>query len=354
MKGYSEGCGVMSDWDFDDLTSGALDNYSQEDLEIYRELAHEHDGNDRGNEARGDGVRSVHQPFSAEVWSWLFTSAVGFESRHASRCLSSTIFTCPPTKLTSHSTHDPLLPAAPPQALTRRGFEQPIFGYDAAAPLFDTHGQTPTSVDFSDNQGFVTIEDSETDSSMPATTRRRASAARRTSIVDLTDAASHADASSSRPLWPRKRSADTSNAGEGPATKRKRSVRESEPVEELDLTNGAPMAEDQLLQAQQQEVIKAQQAAQESTGPQRIGKRQCIICMENYTNCTATSCGHFYCHECLVRALMAGARSNERGTGTCPVCRKPLSHTGRKKTDVIPMSFMKKSEYDRQKRMKGS
>ncbi|KXT01561.1 hypothetical protein AC578_6342 [Pseudocercospora eumusae] len=297
----------MAEWNFDDLNYGELDGYPQEDLDMYREMALEH----RGEETFPDGPRNG-------------------ENRTNDRFLPSPL-------------HD-REPAA--------GVDQ-LFGYDSANPFFESVGHTPASNNHSDSQEFVTLEDSETDRSMPPASRRRTTG-RRSTAVDLTSAASSPEvsASASRPSRStRKRSADDTNAGEGRAPKRKRPVAEN--IEEVDLTNEAPSAEDELLQAQQQETIKTQQAAEESSGPQRIGKRQCIICMENYTNCTATACGHFYCHECLVRALMAGAKSSDRATGTCPVCRKPLSHTNKKKTDVIPMSFMTKAEFDRQRRIKG-
>ncbi|KAF7189047.1 E3 ubiquitin-protein ligase complex slx8-rfp subunit slx8 [Pseudocercospora fuligena] len=295
----------MAEWNFDDLNNGELEGYSQEDLDIYREMAIEHSG---------------EEPFPNG------------------------------TRNGEHRTNDRFLPSSLHDREPAAAVDQ-LFGYDLANTFFESVGNTPASNNNSDSQEFVTLEDSETDSSMPPATRRRTNG-RRSTAVDLTSAASSPEPSASRPTRStRKRSADDTNAGEGRAPKRKRSVAEN--IEEVDLTNEAPSAEDELLQAQQQETIKAQQAAEESSGPQRIGKRQCIICMENYTNCTATACGHFYCHECLVRALMAGAKSSDRATGTCPVCRKPLSHTNKKKTDVIPMSFMTKAEFDRQRRIKG-
>ncbi|KXT12917.1 hypothetical protein AC579_4125 [Pseudocercospora musae] len=297
---------AMAEWDFDRLNNGELDGYTQEDLDIYGEMALEHSG----EETFPNGARNG-------------------ENRTTDRFLPSSL----------HHRE----PAA---ALDQ------LFGYDLANPSIKSVGHTPANNNHSDSQEFVTLEDSETDSSMPPATRHRTTG-RRSTAVDLTSAAaSSPGASASRPSrFTRKRSAHDTNAGEGRAPKRKRSV--AEDIEEVDLTNEAPSAEDELLRVQQQETIKAQQAVVESSGAHRIGKRQCIICMENYTNCTATACGHFYCHECLVRALMAGAKSSDRATGTCPVCRKPLSHTNKKKTDVIPMSFMTKVEFDRQRRIKG-
>lgn len=69
-----------------------------------------------------------------------------------------------------------------------------------------------------------------------------------------------------------------------------------------------------------------------------------------------TSTGHFYCHECLIQALIAGEKNSDRGHGTCPQCRKPLSRNSKKKRDIIPLSFMKKETFEknRQKRLQAS
>lgn len=233
------------------------------------------------------------------------------------------------------------------------------FGIDLFGDLDDDHDGFSAATSDDDLQDFVTLEDSDDEEGeggedMPAATRRRGAtaASRRETIVDLTAGSTPPDTTKPPSQRGRKRSADSTNAGEGRATKRKRSIPDD--IEEIDLSNEAPSAEEELLKTQQQEAIKAQQAAHESAIPVRIGKRQCIICMENYTDCTATACGHFYCHECLIQALMAGARNSDRGTGTCPVCRKPLSHTAKKKTDIIPISFMTKGQYEKQQGKKVS
>lgn len=178
---------------------------------------------------------------------------------------------------------------------------------------------------------------------MPATTRRRQRAER--SIVDLTNDSSpprdSEGATSTRQPRNRKRSATESTPQTRP-TKRSRRSDSDEPspkIEELDLTNEAPSAEEELRQAQQQAAIKAQQAAEESKGPLKIGKRQCIICMEKFTDATITHCGHIYCHECLTQALIAGEKNSVRGVGNCPVCRKPVNR--KKGNQMILVNFMK-------------
>jgi hypothetical protein len=61
-------------------------------------------------------------------------------------------------------------------------------------------------------------------------------------------------------------------------------------IEEIDLAEEGIKAEEKVLQAQQKAAIQAQQAGEDG-GPHRIGQRQCVICMENFTNITATHCG---------------------------------------------------------------
>lgn len=214
---------------------------------------------------------------------------------------------------------------------------------------------------------FLTLGESSSDSEaavMPPTTRHRA-ANRRASVVDLTTGMTP-NSSDQEPQSARtgmKRAAESSIG----RTAKRRGIGPAEDIEVLDLAEEAPSAEEELRQQQQRETIKAQQAAQESEVPQRIGQRQCIICMENYTDASVTSCGmytgqagrardmltvvfagHFFCHECLTQALIAGEKNSDRGGGNCPVCRKALSR--KKKGDIIPISFMKKSQFEKNQR----
>lgn len=52
----------------------------------------------------------------------------------------------------------------------------------------------------------------------------------------------------------------------------------------------APSAEAELFQAQQADALKMQETNKEDDVV-KIGKRNCIICLENYTNATTASCG---------------------------------------------------------------
>ncbi|KAF2161320.1 hypothetical protein M409DRAFT_28356 [Zasmidium cellare ATCC 36951] len=237
------------------------------------------------------------------------------------------------------------------------------FGYIPSA-LFDesdngddTPYSTQPSTRVSDraSEDFVTLEedtDGEEGLAAMAPSRRRTTR-RESATVDLTPGASTTATSQQRSRV-RKRSVDSTAAGEGRAFKRGRVSQED--TEEIDLSKDPPSAEEELLQKQQQEAIKQQHAAEENQGPYKIGKRTCIICMENFTNCTIASCGHFYCHECLIQALIAGEKNSDRGHGTCPQCRKPLTRNTKKKRDIIPLSFMKKETFEknRHKRLQAS
>jgi hypothetical protein len=178
---------------------------------------------------------------------------------------------------------------------------------------------------------------------MPTARRRNG----RNSVVDLTDLPSSPTSPPPRQPTSLKRAAESSNKPSTP--KRRRLIKnedsedekENNNVEELDLTNEAPNAEEELAQTQQQLLLTTQQ--ENSTGPLNLGKRTCIICMEPFTNATITSCGHMYCHECLTQALIAGEKSSEKGIGNCPVCRKPVNR--KKGHQMIPIAFMKKSAF---------
>ncbi|KAI7156622.1 hypothetical protein KC349_g6176 [Hortaea werneckii] len=177
---------------------------------------------------------------------------------------------------------------------------------------------------------------------MPASTRRRANQGN--SIVDLTAPSSPILQSGGSSTAPRSLKRAAQDAQEEDQSKRHKSAKKQTPIDELDLTNEAPSAEDELRQGQQASAVAAQQAdTDDASASLKIGRRQCIICMEPYTNATVTACGHLYCHECLSQALIAGEKNSERATGNCPVCRKPLSR--KKATQVIPLSFLKKSAF---------
>ncbi|KAI1426967.1 hypothetical protein F5Y12DRAFT_783548 [Xylaria sp. FL1777] len=59
----------------------------------------------------------------------------------------------------------------------------------------------------------------------------------------------------------------------------------------------------------------------------KIGKFQCVICMDDTTALTVTHCGHLFCSECLHSSLHIDSMKR-----TCPVCRTKVDLKGVKKT----------------------
>lgn len=211
--------------------------------------------------------------------------------------------------------------------------------YDAFATLSDTSEEDNTPAHSPPAQ--APPDQRESEANMPPTTRRHRDHPRNNSVVDLTSASSPPQRpAASRSL---KRSAQEASTSASQTTNKKPKTNPANLPEELDLTEENPSAEDELVAAQQKQAIAQQQAEEEDTGPLKIGKRQCIICMEPYTDATVTHCGHIYCHECLTQALIAGEKNSDRGVGNCPVCRKSVQR--KRATQVIPLAFMKKSAF---------
>lgn len=149
---------------------------------------------------------------------------------------------------------------------------------------------TPTD---NTSSGYVSLEESDQASeaaAMAPATRHRPEP-RRSSVIDLTNAVDSTEPTSqaSRGIKRRRESAATT-ASEDRAPKRRGRL-PNEEIEEIDLSHEPPSVEEELLQRQQQEAIRSQQAASDDSRPQRIGQRQCVICMENYTNATTAACG---------------------------------------------------------------
>lgn len=227
-----------------------------------------------------------------------------------------------------------------PPDLERQRPSEPTFNLDVDdETVHPIRVSTPTSYR---THEFISLEDTDSEDEeeievpdMPPTRRSH-----RTSVVDLTEGSPRQSTS----RQPKRKRLATDAIAASSSTDSKRH-KPSAGIEEIGLANEAPSAEEELVQAQQQKATEAQQQALEDAMPQKIGQRSCIICLENFTNCTATACGHFFCHECLIQALRAAAKNSDRGTGSCPVCRKSLKEN--KKSDVIPISFMTKKEYDK-------
>ncbi|KAK5167793.1 uncharacterized protein LTR77_007492 [Saxophila tyrrhenica] len=237
---------------------------------------------------------------------------------------------------------DDLLDAEPTRAPSRFTIPDDLFGsvnFTSDNPRSPSYGSGIDIDDF--------LQHDSGDDNMPATRGTRANR-RGDSIVDLTDTPSAPTSSTPRHPISLKRSAAEAST-QPPASKRRRIKPEDDvaserkdPIEELDLTNEAPSAEEELAQTQQHQLLQTQRS--ESSGaPLKMGKRTCIICLDNITNATVTSCGHMFCHECLTQAIRAAEKSSEKGVGGCPVCRKPVKRN--KEKQMIPIAFMKRSTF---------
>ncbi|KAI9716269.1 MAG: hypothetical protein M1812_005494 [Candelaria pacifica] len=123
----------------------------------------------------------------------------------------------------------------------------------------------------------------------------------------------------------KRRKVSVSN-GRGSQTKVEKT--EIEEVDLLDIDDDSGLSA--LLQKQRADEAKAKPTEGQDTP--NFSRLQCIICLETPTDLTATSCGHLFCHTCVMEALIAGEsqalRAGEFAPATkskCPVCRQRIS-----------------------------
>jgi hypothetical protein len=123
-------------------------------------------------------------------------------------------------------------------------------------------------------------DENEDNEDMPRTTRAAAA-----NTVDLTQSPNIPTTRQSRT---RKRN---SSSDEGAAESARKRARRPVVVDvDEAYEDEAPSADAELLQAQQADALKMQETNKEDAVV-KIGKRNCIICLENYTNATTASCG---------------------------------------------------------------
>jgi len=113
-----------------------------------------------------------------------------------------------------------------------------------------------------------------------------------------------------------------------------------------------------LAQRQQANLLKASIATQAQegggggAGPRvaRLGGLQCVICMDSFTDITATPCGHLFCHACINEALIAGEnRGGAYSQPSCPFCRNavyrnPNNSSRQKYRGLVPLEFKVRRE----------
>ncbi|KAJ5160095.1 uncharacterized protein N7482_007099 [Penicillium canariense] len=171
---------------------------------------------------------------------------------------------------------------------------------------------------------------------------------RRVSVVDLTSVAVQPFSERSRQLsstrsissGPSSSSPDPETMARG--TKRKRGNDEhgaqnpassndsQDPVESIDLTEvEGSLALAKALAKQREDAVKAQSTAEEGKGSSMLAAYQCPVCMDTPEDATSTSCGHLFCHKCIVQYLQSiddqRFDQGKPAKGTCPVCRKNLT-----------------------------
>lgn len=106
----------------------------------------------------------------------------------------------------------------------------------------------------------------------------------------------------------------------------------TEQIEAVDLTaveDNTALAD--ALSKQREDAIAAQKPnTSTENGRTTLTAYKCPICMDNLKNATTTSCGHLFCHQCIVDTLNWSAAQQRQDTGrravkgVCPVCRKSL------------------------------
>ncbi|KAF6222182.1 hypothetical protein HO133_001268 [Letharia lupina] len=175
-------------------------------------------------------------------------------------------------------------------------------------------------------------------------------------FVDLTADSSPPNmppANSQRRQPPSRMSRNTSSVPSNPAKRRKTEASQSSnaahTIEEVDLRD---VDDDtglfKVLEQQRMATIKAQK--EQANKPVRLSTLQCIICMENMKDLTATHCGHLFCHACLMEALIAGENQGAepgKGIPKCPVCRKKVmrpSNHGKENHNVVPLAMKLKTK----------
>ncbi|EPS32454.1 hypothetical protein POX_d05385 [Penicillium oxalicum] len=102
------------------------------------------------------------------------------------------------------------------------------------------------------------------------------------------------------------------------------------PIEAIDLTeveDSSSLA--QALAKQRQDAIQAQATDESDKSRSLLAAYQCPVCMDNLEDATSTSCGHLFCHKCIVDYLQSvedrRVDHTKQSKGTCPVCRKTIT-----------------------------
>ncbi|OQE32385.1 hypothetical protein PENFLA_c001G01231 [Penicillium flavigenum] len=140
----------------------------------------------------------------------------------------------------------------------------------------------------------------------------------------------------------------------GGSTASSSTLSEDQPIETIDMTDDAGAAAlARTVAKQREDAIKAQASAESDSNLSAIRTYKCPICMETPVDATSTSCGHLFCHKCIIDCLKMseetrGGDSTKHHKGTCPVCRTPISRkeTPGKPKNLIPLLFLTRKRGD--------
>ncbi|KAJ5122194.1 hypothetical protein N7448_003327 [Penicillium atrosanguineum] len=115
-------------------------------------------------------------------------------------------------------------------------------------------------------------------------------------------------------------------------------------VESIDLTEPESLLS-KALAKQREDAIKAQQSTEGEKGSgSMLSAYKCPVCMDTPEDATSTSCGHLFCHRCIVEYLNSADQrldSSKQVRGTCPICRKPITKVdvSGPKRSLIPLAL---------------
>ncbi|KAJ5370733.1 uncharacterized protein N7496_006825 [Penicillium cataractarum] len=106
--------------------------------------------------------------------------------------------------------------------------------------------------------------------------------------------------------------------------------RPQSPIESIDLTEvEGSSALAKALAKQREDAVKAQSKEEADKAQSMLTAYQCPVCMDTLEDATSTSCGHLFCHKCIVEYLQSidvqRAEQGKQTKGTCPVCRKTIT-----------------------------
>lgn len=187
-----------------------------------------------------------------------------------------------------HPDHDPRFRRRPSQGSGTTGSVDPV---NLQRPEATNQAAEHSREQHATSNSQVLDLDTDDEGPMAPSRRRQPRNTNSNDLVDLTQSPNMLSASDPKQARTRKRSSDSAGGDGASANKRtKRSPGSAGKCEEEELQEEAPSAEEELLQAQQRDALKLQEEKKDEGGT-RIGKRTCIICLENYTNATTSSCG---------------------------------------------------------------